>query len=131
VKEVTHEEQEREAWRAGVVTRMHISARNGATQLCIFEQWIAPDAGAPAHHHPVEEVLTVIAGEAELWIADERIVLAGGHSLIVPAHAQHGFRNCGSTPLHMRGILASPVFEAIIEGELMRRWEAEDQPTPT
>ena len=55
MKEVTHEEQEREAWRAGVVTRMHISARNGATQLCIFEQWIAPDAGAPAHHHPVEE----------------------------------------------------------------------------
>ena len=47
--------------------------RNGAAQLCIFEQWVAPGAGAPTHSHPVEEVLTVREGEAEMWI-DERSV---------------------------------------------------------
>ncbi|MHB8272172.1 hypothetical protein [Bradyrhizobium sp.] len=31
-----------EQWRPGVETRMRVSAANGATQLCIFEQWIAP-----------------------------------------------------------------------------------------
>ena len=34
-----------EQWRLGVETRMLVSASNGAAQLCIFEQWIAP---APA-----------------------------------------------------------------------------------
>ena len=49
-----------EQWRPGVETRMRVSAANGATQLCIFEQWIAPGNGAPTHSHPVEEVLTVL-----------------------------------------------------------------------
>ena len=44
------------------------SAVNGAAQLCMFEQWVAPGAGAPTHRHTVEEVLTVISGEADMWI---------------------------------------------------------------
>ena len=61
-----------EQWRLGVETRMLVSARNGAAHLCIFEQWIAPGAGAPTHSHPVEEVLTVREGEAEMWLGEER-----------------------------------------------------------
>jgi quercetin dioxygenase-like cupin family protein len=53
-----------EQWRPGVETRMRVSAASGATQLCIFEQRIAPGNGAPTHSHPVEEVLTVMSGEA-------------------------------------------------------------------
>ena len=71
MKIAVHSDQPREEWRPGVETRMHVSALNGATQLCIFEQWVAPGAGAPTHSHTVEEVLTVIAGEADMWI-DER-----------------------------------------------------------
>jgi len=51
-----------EEWRPGVKTRMLASARTGATALCIFEQWVAPGAGAPTHSHPVEEVLIVREG---------------------------------------------------------------------
>jgi len=63
-----------EHWRPGVETRMLVSASNGAAQLCIFEQWIAPGTGAPTHFHPVEEVLTVREGEAEMWLDQERII---------------------------------------------------------
>jgi quercetin dioxygenase-like cupin family protein len=124
MKIVAHEDQLREEWRAGVETRMLVSARNGAAQLCIFEQWLAPAAGTPTHRHPVEEVLTVIAGEAEMWIYEKHIVLTGGQSLIVPAHRKHGFRNAGSATLHMHAVLASPIFEATVDGsaELVRRW---------
>jgi quercetin dioxygenase-like cupin family protein len=113
-----------EQWRPGAETRMRVSAINGAAQLCIFEQWIAPGAGAPAHSHPVEEVLTVIAGEAEMWLDDARAIVAAGHSLIVPAHRSHGFRNSGTVTLHIHAVLASPVFEATPEGatEMVRRW---------
>src|SRR3954471_14008345 len=45
-----------EQWRLGVETRMLVSASNGAARLCIFEQCIAPGAGAPTHSHPAEEV---------------------------------------------------------------------------
>ncbi len=75
-----------EQWRPGVETRMLASASNGAAQLCIFEQWIAPGTGAPTHSHPVEEVLTVREGEAEMWLDQERVIVTAGQSLIVPAN---------------------------------------------
>jgi quercetin dioxygenase-like cupin family protein len=121
---VAHRDQPLEEWRAGVETQMHVSARNGATQLCIFEQWIAPAKVVPTHSHPVEEALTVAAGDAEMWIDETHIVLTGGQSLIVPAGRRHGFRNVGSVMLHMHAVLASSIFEATFDGsaEPVRRW---------
>jgi quercetin dioxygenase-like cupin family protein len=115
-----------EQWRQGVETRMQVSARNGATQLCIFEQWIAPGAGAPTHRHTVEEVLTVCEGEAEMWIEEQRAIVLAGQSLIVPAGRNHGFRNSGTSTLHIRAVLAAPIFEAIPDGatEPTRRWQS-------
>src|SRR5205823_4515137 len=81
-----------------------------------LEQWIAPGAGAPTHSHPVEEVLTVREGEAEMWMDEQRIIVAVGQSLIVPAMRQHGFRNSGTVTLHIHAVLASPVFEMTPEG---------------
>ena len=114
-----------EAWRPGVETRMLVSARTGATQLCIFEQWVAPGTGAPTHSHPVEEVLTVREGEAEMWMDEQRVTVSAGQSLTVPAGRKHGFRNSGSGTLHLHAVLASPIFEATPEGaaEPVRRWE--------
>jgi mannose-6-phosphate isomerase-like protein (cupin superfamily) len=115
-----------EQWRPGVETRMLVSASNGAAQLCIFEQWVAPGVGAPTHSHPVEEVLTVREGEAEMWIDEQRVIVSAGQSLIVPARRQHGFRNSGTATLHLHAVLASPIFEATPEGttEVTRRWVA-------
>jgi mannose-6-phosphate isomerase-like protein (cupin superfamily) len=115
-----------EHWRPGVETRMLVSASNGAAQLCIFEQWVAPGVGAPTHSHPVEEVLTVREGEAEMWIDEQRVIVSAGQSLIVPARRQHGFRNSGTATLHLHAVLASPIFEATPEGttEVTRRWVA-------
>src|SRR5258708_39452011 len=114
-----------EHWRPGVETRMVVSAISGAAQLCIFEQWVAPGHGAPTHSHPVEEVLTVREGEAEMWIDKQRVIVAAGQSLIVPAGRKHGFRNSGTTTLHIHAVLASPTFEQTMEGaaEAVRRWD--------
>ena len=113
-----------EPWRPGVQTRMLISALNGSSQLCMFEQWVAPGNGAPTHSHPVEEVLTVREGEAEMWLGDERGIVKAGQSLIAPAGRMHGFRNSGAVTLHIHAVLASPIFEALPEGaaDMVRRW---------
>jgi len=83
----------REEWRKGVLTRMRVSAANGAAQLCLFEQWCDPGCGAPARLHTVEEVLTVLDGCAEIWVGEERTTVMDGQSVIVPAGQRHGFRN--------------------------------------
>src|SRR6266705_1556556 len=110
-----------EHWRLGVETRMLISASNGATQLCIFEQWIAPGAGAPTHTHPVEEVLTVRDGEAEMWMDQQRVTVSVGQSLIVPAERMHGFRNSGNVTLRIHAVLARSE-ERRVGKECRSRW---------
>jgi quercetin dioxygenase-like cupin family protein len=126
MKIVAHGDWQREQWRPGVETRMLVSACNGADALCIFEQWVAPGAGAPTHWHPVEEVLTVLSGVAEMWVDDERRVVEVGHSLIVPARRNHGFLNVGTTLLHVHAVLASPVFDATFgpSSEPVQRWHS-------
>jgi len=124
MKAVAHGDQPREVWRAGVETLMHVSAATGAQHLCIFEQWVAPGTGAPTHRHPVEEVLTVVAGTADMWIDKDHALVTSGQSLIVPAHRRHGFKNIGSDMLHIHAVLASPIFEALPDGatESVRHW---------
>ena len=126
MKVIDISERPPEHWRPGVETRMLVSSANGATQLCIFEQWAAPGTGAPTHSHPVEEVLTVREGEAEMWLDEQRVTVSAGQSLLVPAGRNHGFINSGTVMLHIHAVLASPVFEMTPQGatEPVRRWEA-------
>lgn len=122
-----HDNQPKDVWRAGVLTRMCASAVTGTTQLTIFEQWCDPGLGAPTHLHAVEEVLSVLAGKAEVWIGSEKTQLVTGQSVVIPAGRKHGFRNAGNETLHMRAILASPIFEAAYDDarETPRRWVPE------
>jgi mannose-6-phosphate isomerase-like protein (cupin superfamily) len=71
-------------------------------------------------------VLTVREGEAEMWMEDERVHVSAGQALIVPAGRLHGFRNAGTTTLHIHAVLASPIFEQLPEGasEVTKRWAA-------
>jgi quercetin dioxygenase-like cupin family protein len=121
---IDHARQGREEWRPGVLTRMRISALTGAMQLCVFEQWCEPGKGAPTHLHAVEEVLTVLEGQAEFWLDGERRALTSGQSVIVPAGRKHGFRNTGAGGLHVQAVLAAPIFEASFDDalEVSRRW---------
>lgn len=127
---IRHAGQTMEEWRFGVRTRRIAAACDGTTALCIFEQWVDPGAGAPTHSHAVEEVLTVIDGRAEIWLGREHMDCAAGSSVVIPAGAKHGFRNIGTTLLHMHAVLASPFFEANFdEGVgLVRRWNSEQDP---
>ena len=121
---IDHGSQLTEEWRPGVLTRMNVSAVMGSVQLCVFEQWSDTGKGAPTHLHAVEEILTVIAGEAEFWLGDEHMRMTTGQSMIVPAGRKHGFRNVGDSTLHTQAILAAPIFEAAFDdkNEASRRY---------
>ena len=121
---IDHSSQPREDWRAGVTTRMRVSALTGGKQLTIFEQWCDPGLGAPPHFHPVEEVLSVIEGSAEIWAeGSESVIVSTGQSVLVSVGQRHKFRNCGREQLHIQCILASPIFDATYDdGTVSRRW---------
>lgn len=114
----------RETWRDGVVTRMRVSAQTGSTQLTIFEQWCEPGCGAPVHVHAVEEVLTVLAGTADVRVGEEVARLGPGHCVIIPAGHRHAFTSVGTEVLHVEAVLAAPLFEAGYDDglETPRRW---------
>ena len=116
--------QEREVWREGVETLMLASSAVGAAQLTVFEQWCAPEHGAPLHIHAVEEVLRVLSGRALVRVGDEEQELGAGETVLVPAGIAHGFTNVTDEMLHVLAILAAPIFEArYVEGERdSRRW---------
>jgi quercetin dioxygenase-like cupin family protein len=124
MKPIIHGTQTKEEWRAGVVTRMHVSELTGSKTLCIFEQWCAPGTGAPKHTHKVEEVLSVISGKVEVQLGDKIATLTQNESVIVPAGLVHGFCNVGDGELHVQAILASGYFEAIPSprGHTVVRW---------
>ena len=102
----------KEEWRPGVLTRMCISALNGAKALCVFEQWCRPGSGAPLHRHEVEEILLVLNGTMEIQVNGTLLVLQADESVIVPAGIVHGFQNAGNGELHVQAILAAAYFEA-------------------
>jgi mannose-6-phosphate isomerase-like protein (cupin superfamily) len=118
------EKEPREEWRKGVLTRMRVSAKNGAGQLCLFEQWCEEGHGAPTHLHAVEEVLHVLEGEADVWVGERHETLKSGQLALIPAGVKHGFSNCGKGTLHIQSTLAAPVFEAAYDDkrETPRRW---------
>ena len=129
---IDHARQAQEEWRPGVTTRMRVSAVSGAKQLCVFEQWCAPGTGAPTHLHAVEDVITVLEGQADVWIADQEGRLTSGQSMVVPAGVKHGFRNAGADTLHVLATLAAPIFEAQFDDarEVSRRWLPEQRAIP-
>ena len=124
MKIIDHANQPEVIWRNGVAARMCVSALTGAAKLCIFEQSCMPGTGAPTHWHDAEEVLTVLAGEVEIWVEGSKATVSAGQSVLVPSGHRHGFRNASTAELRLRATLSAPVFEAHYDGQdqIMRRW---------
>ena len=121
---LNHGNQTLEEWRDGVMTRMRVSALTGSHSLLIFEQFCEPGLGAPIHVHAVEEVLEVVDGTAEIFLADESVIARSNQSVVIPAGMRHGFQNAGQNALHVRATMAAPIFEASYQDprEISRRY---------
>ena len=104
-------------WREGVATRMLAAASLGAEELCVLEQRCRPGTGAPRHVHPdAEEVIVVLAGEAEIEVEGERATLQEGDAVVLPAGMWHGFTNVGAGELRTLAAFSSAAPLANYEG---------------
>jgi mannose-6-phosphate isomerase-like protein (cupin superfamily) len=68
-----------------------------------------PGYQTQVHSHPYVETLTVLAGRGEAWLDGEaeRVALAPGTTVVVPANRLHAFRTLGEEPLVTLGIHAN------------------------
>ena len=60
----------------------------------------------PLHHHPNEEIYTVLSGEGEMQVDDEIQHLAAMSSVYIPPGCGHSLKNSGDRDLHMMFVYA-------------------------
>jgi quercetin dioxygenase-like cupin family protein len=84
---------------SGLPSQHLITARDGAEHLFVGQQWLQPGERVLLHTHPVEEVLTFLAGSGEATLGEETVPIGAGVSLYIPAGEVHGFR-CTDGTLH-------------------------------
>lgn len=95
----------------GATYRTLIGDDNGSDiPIRVGIQTSQPGYATREHSHPYVEVLTVLAGEGEAWLADEpgTTAMVPGVTISIPAGRVHGFRVLGEKPLVTYGIHTFP-----------------------
>jgi quercetin dioxygenase-like cupin family protein len=112
-------EHSRQSWREnrpGSRIQLVVDPTGSVSGLGLLNQECQPGVGAPSHTHDFEEVLTVMAGTAEVWVGAEHHVVGPGTTVFVPTGAVHGFRNVGADLLRVQGIIAATELRATYLG---------------
>jgi quercetin dioxygenase-like cupin family protein len=75
--------------------------------LLLVRATMEPGRCHPFHHHPTrEEIIYVIAGQAEQWCGNEYKVLKPGEMVLIPKGEVHGTYNPYREPVVFLAILA-------------------------
>ena len=87
----------------------HWLSRPGLTeadQLLLVRVHMPPGKAHQFHVHPhMEEIIYVISGQAEQWVAEESCILQPGEMAHIPKNVVHGTYNPFETPLVFLAIL--------------------------
>lgn len=95
-------------------------ANTGAKQLAVLDVTLLPGKGHDFHRHPdQEEVIYIIDGEIEQWIAQDKQVLQPGDAVFIDANVVHASFTRGSKPARLLAILGPSVGEGGYEMEDM------------
>ena len=95
---------------SGLPSQHLVTARDGAATLFVGQQWLRPGDRVLLHTHPVEEVLTFLAGAGGATLSDERLPIGAGVSLYIPPGLVHGFRCTGEDTLLVLVVFPVPHF---------------------
>jgi quercetin dioxygenase-like cupin family protein len=85
---------------SGLPTQHLVSSRDGSHHIFVAQQWLELGERVLLHTHPVDEVLTFLAGEGEATLGDDIVPIGAGISLYIPAGVVHGF-HCTEGTLHV------------------------------
>jgi mannose-6-phosphate isomerase-like protein (cupin superfamily) len=90
---------------------LHVVGRaapsRGSTETAVWEIAIAPGAPGALHSVDREEIFVCLSGRAQALLGAERLELAPGDALVVPAHTPFSLANSGPEPF--RAVCVLPV----------------------
>jgi len=95
------------------------SAATGNKNTAMVCVEIEPGNCLPTHTDSAEEILVILAGQAEVVVGDERGRVTAGDMALVPAMAPHSVRNVGAEPIRMLGIFSSNTVMSTFERPLL------------
>ena len=91
---------------------MVVNREVGARSMSVWTAFHEPGEVVPLHTHEYEEVITFVAGEAIMTVAEESVPVHADMSIIVPPRTPHGYKNSGSGML--RVIASFPTPDAVL-----------------
>jgi quercetin dioxygenase-like cupin family protein len=83
------------------------SAATGNKNTAMVCVEIEPGNYLATHTDSAEEILVILAGEAEVTVGDQHGRVTAGDMALVPAMVPHAVRNTGSETVRMLGIFSS------------------------
>lgn len=106
---------------SGLPSQHLVTERDGAEHLFVGQQWLRPGERVLLHTHPVEEVITFLAGAGEATLGGETVSIGAGVSLYIPPGEVHGF-HCTEGTLHVIVVFPVPHFAetTIVDAERPR-----------
>src|ERR1051325_9007077 len=95
---VDHKNAAEIPWRPGY-RRFTLAGKEEGVTCSASLSVLEPGAGAPTHfHNAADEVIVVLEGALDMWIGDERKLVASGRTSSRPAGVPHAFRTVGRGP---------------------------------
>lgn len=89
-------------FRPGVLSRAELG--QGLVMACLE---IAPGLADQGHEHAFEQCGVLLSGRIEMFIGDERRLLAPGEAYFIPAGVRHGWRTL-EEPARLLDVCAKP-----------------------
>jgi quercetin dioxygenase-like cupin family protein len=79
----------------------------GVDNITVIFEEIAVGDRIPLHVHPINEVIVVDEGEAEVTLGRSMRRVGGGTVIFIPAETPHGTRNVGGKPVRIHAMFPS------------------------
>ena len=98
----------------GATARLLIARADGAPHFSMRMFELSEGGNTPRHSHEHEHLVYILEGEGELFCAGETSPIAAGHSVFVPPHEKHQFRNTGNS--HLRFLCLVPNGDGVKDG---------------
>jgi quercetin dioxygenase-like cupin family protein len=92
--------------RVNVIFPINKAAGSEDTAVVYFE--LEPGSHLPIHTDSAEEILYIVAGEAEAQVGEERGRVAAGDLAVVPSMVPHGLTNVGDKTVKVVGFFCAP-----------------------
>ena len=98
-----------------------------ARDLLLVRVRMPPGTGHAFHRHPaMEEIIYIVAGEAEQWVGEETRRLGAGDIAHIPRDTVHGTYNAGADTLVFLAILSPATFDgpALVDVSMDEPWRS-------